>query len=197
VRVYLSERGIEVDQALRSATVGPHVPFARCVVAGLRRLPSHRGATVFRMTPTSEQWDTYSSHKLLTEWGFLNALTEPCAAQDGEADVLVWSMTARRTKLLEPDENPAEDRVLFVPGTSFKVLDVKRPRDGKLGQILMRELAESEIDAEGRVDANRISLDELAMKSLRRCAERWAQAQPKQRVPSVAADRFQALPGLA
>ncbi|WP_433261113.1 hypothetical protein ACQPZF_25950 [Actinosynnema sp. CS-041913] len=197
VQLYLGPEGAEIDRALRTAKVGPHVPFARCVVAGLRRLPSHRGATVFTMTPTSAQWDLYRGRKLLTEWGFVNALSEPCSGQEGNVDVLVWSMTARRTKLLEPEGQPTEDRVLFVPGTSFKVLDATEPTAGGRGQILLRELALSEIDDGGKVDANRASLDDLAMTSLRRCADRWAAAKPKRRIPESLTNRFQALPGLA
>jgi hypothetical protein len=197
VRLYLSEQGVAIDEALRTATVGPHVPFARCVVAGLSRLPSHRGATIFTTTPTDAQWELYKEKRLFTEWGFANSLIEPCSSQEGEVDVLMWSMTARRTKLLEPDDDRTEDRVLFIPGTSFKVLDMVAPTTGVRGQILLRELASSEIDADGRVDSNRISLDELAMASLRRCAEKWAEASPKERVGKASAARFQALPGLA
>lgn len=196
VRLYLSEQGADLDAALRSATVGPHVPFARCVVAGLRRLPTHRGATVFRTTPTSAQWRRYRRRKLLTDWGFVNALTTPYGGQDGTADVLVWSITARRTRLLELDEAPVEDRVLFMPGTSFKVLDLTEPEGDRRGTILLRELAASEIDAEGRVDENRVSLDELAVRSLRRAAQRWASEDPRQLVPDSVADRLRALPGL-
>ncbi|RKT56740.1 hypothetical protein [Saccharothrix australiensis] len=196
VRHYLSAEGADVDRALRAATVGPHVPLARCVVAGLQRLPSHRGSTVFTMTPTSAQWDLYTRHRLFTEWGFLNALTDPCAGLEGSVDVLVWSMTARRTRLLEPDDAPVEDRVLFVPGTSFKVLDVSEPTPGGRGRVLLRELAATEIDADGRVDANRSSLDDLARTALRRSAEAWAGTARPRRVPSPAADRFRRLPGL-
>jgi hypothetical protein len=197
VQVYLSEQGAGLDAALRTATVGPHVPFARCVVAGLERLPSHRGATVFTMTPTPEQWRYYRGRQLFTDWGFVNSLIEPCAGQQGDTDVLVWSITARRTRLLEPDVAPVDERVLFMPGTGFKVLEATEPTADGRGRILMRELAVSEIDNDGRVDAKRISLDELAMTSLHRTAGKWATAPARQRVPDSSVTRFQALPGLA
>jgi hypothetical protein len=197
VQLYLTGRGKAVDDALRTAVVGPHVPFARCVVAGLSRLPSHRGPVVFTASPTPSQWDLYRKHKLLTEWGFLHALTGPPAAGAGEVDVIVWSMTARRTKLLE-DQNGVQERVLFVPGTSFKVLEMIEPQaDGVRGQILMRELTAVEIDPDGRVDPNRISLDELALNSLRRQVEQWAGGAPQVQVNPASADRFGVLPGLA
>ncbi|MFI5735661.1 hypothetical protein ACIA49_36460 [Kribbella sp. NPDC051587] len=198
IRLYLSGEGDHLDQLLRSATVGPHVPFARCVVSGLSRLPSHRGAAVYSTSVAPEEWQLYRSRKLFTEWGFVNALSAPCATQQHEhdVDVAVWSMTARRMKLLELDEHPITDRVLFVPGTSFKVLDLTEPADGQRGQILLRELAAGEIDASGRVDSNRASLDDLALKSLRRCLETWAGAKGEHRVPPTAASRFGLLPGL-
>ncbi|MEU6128255.1 hypothetical protein ABZ805_03680 [Saccharopolyspora sp. NPDC047091] len=197
VRLYLTERGEAIDRSLRTAANGPHVPFARCVVSGLSKLPSHRGATVFSATPTPEQWELYRQRRLVTEWGFTHALTEPSADQDGEIDVLVWSMTARRTKLLELDDaDRADDRVVFVPGTSFKVLETtEATAEEPRRRVLLRELASSEVDEQGRV-AERASLDELATTSLRRCVERWANARPSGTVGESARGRFGALPGL-
>lgn len=196
VRLYLSERGESIDQALRAGENGPHVPFARCVVSGLTRLPSHRGATVFTASPTQRQWELYRQRRLVTEWGFSHALTEPSADQQGEVDVLVWSMTARRTKLLEPGgADRADNRVVFVPGTSFKILEMIEPAGGERGRILLRELSESEVDESGRVNA-RAALDELGVTSLQRCVERWAAAGPRGEVGETAVRRFGSLPGL-
>lgn len=197
VQLYLTDRGKAVDEALRSAQVGPHVPFARCVVAGLSRLPSHRGPAVFSASPTPGQWDLYRDHKLVTEWGFLHALTGPSAVDENGTDVLVWSMTARRTKLLEA-VNGVQERVLFLPGTSFKVLDMIEPQgDGARGRLLLRELTAVEIGEDGRVDPNRVSLDELALNSLRRQVEQWAGGTSPVEVDPASTDRFGALPGLA
>ncbi len=80
------------------------MPFARCVAAGLSRLPSHRGATMIQASPTAARLGHADRPPdLLTEWGFLAALTEPSPDLPGDTDVLIWSMTARRTRLLEPD----------------------------------------------------------------------------------------------
>ncbi|WP_433196004.1 hypothetical protein [Lentzea sp. CA-135723] len=196
IRLYLSGQGDGLDLSLRSGRVGPHVPFARCVVSGLSRLPSHRGAAVFSASPTDREWELYRARRYFTEWGFVHALTTPCAAQrkENETDVLLWSMTARRTRLLEPEEHGVADRVLFVPGTSFKVLDLSPPGQGRRGLVLVRELAAGEIDESGRVDGNRASLDELAVNTLRRSLETWASGEV--RVPAAAASRFGTLPGL-
>ncbi|MBU2668191.1 hypothetical protein KOI35_32235 [Actinoplanes bogorensis] len=197
VRLYLSRRGAGIDNGLRSGVTGPHVPLARCAVAGLSRLPSFRGTTVYRATPDGAEWDRYRERKLVTDWSFVNALTGPCESQEGDTDVLVWSMTARRTALLEPDgDERVEDRVLFLPGTHFKVLELREPSGDERGAVLMREIGANEIGEDGRVDPDRVSLDELAVTSLRRSIERWATADPKRRVGAAAGERFGLLPGL-
>jgi hypothetical protein len=196
VRLYLSPHGAVVDRDLRSGEVGAHVPVARCVVAGLSRLPSHRGPSMFTVSPGPEQWALYRAHSLLTEWGFLNAFAGPYANLDGDTDVLVWSISGRRTRLLEPDGDPVEDRVVFVPGTGFKILELTEPGERTRGLILLREIAPSEIDETGRVDPHRTALDDLALRSLRQELERWAGSQPQRKIGRKAAARFGALPGL-
>lgn len=193
VQLYLSEKGAAIDAGLRAGRNGPHVPVARCVVAGLGRLPSHRGPASVAVSLTERQWAAYRSRKVVTEWGFLHTLTTPVSTEDGDTDILVWSVTARRTKLLEPAEGVA-NRALFVPGTSFKILDLTEPADGKRGLVLLRELTVGEVDETGRVAADRISLDELALQSLRRELETWAETDSRE---SAGTRRFGAIPGLA
>jgi hypothetical protein len=62
--------------------------------------------------------------------------------------------------------------------------------------VLVRELSANEIDSEGRVETDRVSFDELATASLRRCAERWSEEKPTSSVGVQAVARFSALPGL-
>ncbi|WP_406634970.1 hypothetical protein [Amycolatopsis sp. WGS_07] len=200
VQLYLSPKGSTIDAGLRRGANGPHVPVARCVVAGLSRLPSHRGPATFATELPPSAWPLLNSRKVLTEWGFLNALTQPSSTVDGGTDVLVWSITGRRTKLLEPSEGGVENRVLFVPGTSFKVLETREPAAGERGAVLLRELTASEIDETGRVANDRASLDELAMNSLRQTMRTWAEAGEdlvRTVMDEQAAERFGALPGLA
>lgn len=197
VRLHLSQPGAEIDIALRTNVAGPHVPFARCVVSGLNRLPSHRGAAIFAASPTAGQLAVYDRQVVLTEWSFVHALTAPCAAQEGDTDVAIWSMSARRTKLLEPAAESVPDRVVFVPGTSFKVLSMTPPSAGERGQILLRELTAGEITEDGRVDVRRGVLDDMAVTSLTEQLAQWSAATPERRVGEAAAGRFGALPGLA
>ncbi|MFE0023573.1 hypothetical protein [Amycolatopsis sp. NPDC059021] len=195
VRIYLSERGAAIDEGLRGGGVGAHVPVARCVVAGLSRLPSHRGPATFAVSPSPAHWALYRSRRVVTEWGFLGALTGPAADLPGQTDVWVWSMTARRTRLLETGE--ITDRVLFVPGTSFKVLELSEPDGTARGRIMLREVTASEVGESGRLVEGAEELDELALSSLRREVGKWAEKAAPRRVGGEDAARFGTLPGLA
>jgi hypothetical protein len=86
--------------------------------------------------------------------------------------------------------------VLFVPGTSFKLLELKEPQEGDRGLVLLRELTPSEVDETGRVDPNRVSLDELALGSLLRELEVWAESDARRPIDPRAAARLSVLPGL-
>ncbi len=74
VRLYLTGHAQRLDDAVRTATVGPHVPFGRCVAAGLSRLPTYRGATRLRAALADAEWRWYGSRRLVTEWAFCPAL---------------------------------------------------------------------------------------------------------------------------
>jgi hypothetical protein len=197
VRLHLSQPGAAIDMALRTNVVGPHVPFARCVVSGLNRLPSHRGPAIFAASPTAAQLAIYSDRALVTEWSFVHALTAPCAEQEGDTDVVIWSMSARRTKLLEPAVEAVADRVVFVPGTCFKILRLRPATRDERGQILLRELTTGEIAEDGQVDVRPGALDDMAVTSLTEQVEKWSAARPTRRVGDLAATRFGVLPGLS
>ncbi|MFI7499921.1 hypothetical protein ACIBVL_15740 [Streptomyces sp. NPDC049687] len=191
VRLYLSGGTDGIDSAVRGATVGPHVPLARCVASGLRRLPSYRGATLLRTTLSEAEWQWYGKRRLVTEWAFCSALTTAHPEMAGDVDVLIWSMTARRTALLDA---AVPDRVLYLPGTSFKVLGV---RDEERRVLLLRELTGPEIGADGSVDLRRLPLDDIAMTGLEQAATEWHEAKPAAvRLPATAATALRNPPGL-
>ncbi|MGW6911551.1 hypothetical protein [Streptomyces sp. NPDC054940] len=190
VRLYLSGGTDRIDSAVRGATVGPHVPLARCVASGLRRLPSYRGATLLRTTLSEAEWQWYGKRRLVTEWAFCSALTSAHPEMAGDVDVLIWSMTARRTALLDPT---VPDRVLYLPGTSFKVLGV---RDEERRVLLLRELTGPEIGADGSVDIRRLPLDDLAMAGLEQAGTEWRDAKPAVRLPATALGSLRNPPGL-
>ncbi|MEH0581027.1 hypothetical protein QBA54_42895 [Streptomyces sp. B21-108] len=190
VRLYLSGGTDRIDSAVRSAAVGPHVPLARCVASGLRRLPSYRGATVLRTTLSEAEWQWYGKRRLVTEWAFCSALTTAHPDMAGDVDVLIWSMTARRTALLD---TTVPDRVLYLPGTSFKVLGV---REEERRVLLLRELTGPEIGTDGSVDIRRLPLDDLAMAGLEQAGTEWRAAKPAARLPVTALSTLGNPPGL-
>ncbi|MCX4460792.1 hypothetical protein OG585_49610 (plasmid) [Streptomyces sp. NBC_01340] len=159
VRLYLSGDSRGADAAVRAATAGPHVPLARCVTAGLGRLPSYRGPTLLRTRLTDADRAWYREGRLVTEWAFCHARTSLHTGPRGigATDVLIWSMTSRRTTSLDPT---FPDRVLFLPGTVFKVLRTTG------NTVLMREVSPSEITEDGRVDVQQVRFDEIALKGL-------------------------------
>jgi hypothetical protein len=187
VRLYLSPVAAGLDAALRGGEPGPQVSFARCVAAGLARLPTHRGLAMLRADLSAADLAAISARRTLTEWGFTNALTEPAAGLQGSVDILIWSMTGRRTRLLEfGDGTGVPARVLFRPGTRFKVLETTRQR------LLLRELSPDE------PDRGHVPFDDLAASSLQRAAEQWTvSGSPTAALDPAAAERFGRVPGLA
>ncbi|WP_067495039.1 hypothetical protein [Actinoplanes sp. TFC3] len=191
VRLYLSEVGDGVDKALRAGGYGPQVPFARCVSGGLVRLPSHRGATMQVAALSAEELRRIREQRVLRERGFTHALIDPPTGLPGDVDVLIWSMSGRRTRLLEPDgAHHAESRVVFLPGTDFKVLEASAAQATGRGLLLLRELAADESAAD------RVPFDDLALGALHRAIEQARTSGRATSVGQAAADRFLAVPGL-
>jgi hypothetical protein len=165
VRLYLGGDHDQVDAAVRRAAPGPHVPLARCVTAGLRRLPSYRGAALLHAPLTAQERGWYREGRVATEWAFCRASTVPYRLPEDDVLFLVWSMTARRTRLLDPAQ---PDRVLFEPGTRFRVL---RTDPGEPTAVLLRELSAAEPDgpaprSAGGAGGRPAALDALALDGL-------------------------------
>ncbi|BBA96923.1 hypothetical protein RVR_2447 [Actinacidiphila reveromycinica] len=161
VRLYLGGDRRQVDAAVRGATVGPHVPLARCVTSGLRRLPSYRGPALLHARARAEELAWFKEGRVLTEWSFCTASTEPYQVPEGYAIFLIWSMTARRTRLLDPAH---AHRVVFEPGTRFKVLP---PEPDEPTLVLLREASAAEGAEPGSAPGGRSApLDGLARSGL-------------------------------
>ncbi|WP_370942267.1 hypothetical protein AB5J62_24460 [Amycolatopsis sp. cg5] len=174
VRMYLAGGAGDLDSRLRAAMPGPHVAFARCVRSGLARLPVYRGATVATLTPPEALWDFLADAPILTEWGFLTMLSKPSVPSAGDTDVLLWSMTGRLTAALEPKDVQVANRVIFLPGTTFRIVDAIKPAGDSRGTILVRESSSAELNGAGDGVDTGAALDELTRTSLRRAGLRWS-----------------------
>jgi hypothetical protein len=190
LRVYLSGTPQTLDDAIRTAKAGPHVPYGRCVAAGLRRMPSYRGATRLRATLADAEWQWYQNRDVVTEWAFCAAVTSGRLALPGTVEFRIWSATARRTELLEP---LLPGQVLFLPGTSFKVLQVGT---SERREVLLRELSAHEIGSDGRVELGRMPLDEVALTGLEHRAAAWRAEGSSEDLPAGYEHRFGNPPGL-
>ncbi|MET9530448.1 hypothetical protein ABZY02_07730 [Streptomyces sp. NPDC006649] len=196
MRLYLSGSTPDIDAAIRSASSGPHVPLARCATAGMRRLPSYRGGAILRATLNDAERAWYEEGKPVTEYSFLSALSSIRRGLSGNTDVLFWSLTARRTGLLAQE---VPDRLVFMPGTRFKVLRVV---DGDRPAVLLRELGAPEVDEAGNLREERVPLDEIALNGLDQLHTLWKQAESDPEVPvgdplsDEYADAFRSAPGL-
>ncbi|MEU3766179.1 hypothetical protein AB0E55_14065 [Amycolatopsis keratiniphila] len=168
--LYLAGDDPDVDGGLRAGAEGPHVDFARCVAAGLQKLPVHRNVAATVVSPAPGVWDLLRGNPVLREWGFLNLLTVPEEVEDGSTDLVVWSVTGRLTALIEPKDEGLSHRVVFLPGTAFKVIELVEPTEKERGRILMRELVESESREGGGAAAK--ARDDLIGSSLRRFTRR-------------------------
>ncbi|MBW8793168.1 MAG: hypothetical protein JF597_06135 [Streptomyces sp.] len=153
VHLYLTEERRNLDEALAEGVVGGHLSLARCVAAGLRRLPSFRGPATVRTTTVGPVTDWYRENRFVTEQGFWTASASAAALREDRPGFVVWSLTARLTGTVDPS---VPDQLVFLPGTRFKVL---RVIDGRRPLVLMRELFPPEQRTEGQESANATGKD--------------------------------------
>ncbi|WIX98203.1 hypothetical protein QRX60_29510 [Amycolatopsis mongoliensis] len=188
--LYLAGEDPDVDAGLRTGTAGPHVDFGRCVAGGLQKLPPHRKATATVLAPGPGLWELLETGTVLREWGFFHARTVLGPVESGSTDLIVWSLTGRLTTSIEPAEGGVADRVVFPPGTAFKVLEAREPDDVRRGRILLRELTAAEAGENGEA-ADR---DDLVRAALQTFADRGTRAVDP--VPAAQAGRLGRLPGV-
>ncbi|WP_370942214.1 hypothetical protein AB5J62_24205 [Amycolatopsis sp. cg5] len=189
--LYLSGEAPDIDASLRAGAEGPHIGFGRCVADGLRKLPRHREATATVVDPGPEVWALLETGTVVREWGFFHARTVLGPVEAGATDLVVRSLTGRSTSSMESAEDGLTDRVVFLPGTSFKVLEAVAPEGERRGRLLIRELPAAEA---GRVsDSDDVVLAALQAfaREGRRSAEPVSEAFSRHRgtVPGIADGR--------
>ncbi len=136
VRAYLSAAGRpdatgrSVDAVLRGAERRPDedglVLLARCIQAGLGRLPAVVGPVFRSAAPSPGLVGHHRPGDVLVEPAFLAVSTAPMELPGPTVEYVIWSSTARRTTWLGADAAPggSSSDALFVAGTRFVVLAV-------------------------------------------------------------------------
>jgi hypothetical protein len=105
---------------------------------GLRMLPVHRGATGLRATLDEAMRQWYAGQTVVVDPDVCEASALGPRDEPGNTDFLIWSVDGRRTDLLDP---LCPDRVLFLPGSRFRVL---KAEPGIPGVVMMREVGPGE-----------------------------------------------------
>ncbi|MFC7017309.1 hypothetical protein ACFQMH_37620 [Streptomyces viridiviolaceus] len=180
LHLYLTQEWPGVDAAMQNRATDATQALVRCVKAGLLRLPAYRGAAVARPRGLGDAVDRYRSDPLVVDQGFWAVSTEIEAFRGHGGAVRVWSLTGRQTQLVDPDRN----RLVFLPGTRFKVLKVTH---GSSPVVLMRELFPGEPavpDLKGTAGANVKWLDDTTIAELER-VQATAVLGPLERAPGV------------
>lgn len=137
-----------VVDTLRMGRLGRLRPYVACIVSGLNRLPVHNGvATVWGVTgPTGPR--RYRSGDVLVEHGLLDAIANPAKRIEGVTEYLLWSVTGRRVEVADRVAVATEERVIFAPGTPFRVLAVAEAEGDHPQQVLLQEMAGAAADQE-------------------------------------------------
>ncbi|MDX3850969.1 hypothetical protein [Streptomyces sp. AK02-01A] len=159
---------------------GPHA------LKGLAMLPAHHGVVALRADLDEAEAKWYEERFEVTGHGVFSASITGNPGITRNTDLLIWSLTGRRTALLEPE---LPDRVLFAPGTRFEVLDVRVGR-GERTVVMMRELLPAEA-ARGGDSARKL------VRQLEQSLRLWRKDEDSGVVRSRRLDPFAQPPGLA
>jgi hypothetical protein len=137
-----------VVETLRMGRLGRLRPYVACIVSGLNRLPVHNGVAMVwgQSGPTGPR--RYRTGDVLVEHGLLDAIANPTQRVEGTTEYLLWSVTGRRVEVADRVAVATEERVLFPPGTAFRVLAVAEAEGDHPQQVLLQEMAGPAADQE-------------------------------------------------
>ena len=160
VHIYLSGDAEELKDT------GPHGPacYLACLGSGLCRLPSYRGVAVRGGLPEGGL-ERLAPGSVLREPGPVGALPIGTAADlpVRTGGYVIWSSTGRRVRpLLGTTPGVASDEVVFPPGATFRVLEVRSA--GPAPVVLLSEVpgtAPVDDRPSGLDDADRATLERL------------------------------------
>ncbi|MCX5401181.1 hypothetical protein [Streptomyces sp. NBC_00102] len=132
---------------------------------GLRMLPLLPGPTGLRATLDEPMRRWYAEQAVVTDPHACEASTLGPAGAPGNTAFLILSVNGRSTESLDPLR---PDRVIFLPGSRFRVLEAG---PGATGVVMMRELAPEEPPLDRVRDA-------AAVRELTRAWQDWRAGRP-------------------
>jgi len=132
-----------IVETLRKGTLGRLRPYVAAIVSGLNRLPLHQGITTCWSVAPTNVGNRFRTGEVLVEHGILNTHANPQESFDGGVEYLVWSLSGRRVEVVDRRAGVVNERVLFAPATSFKVLAVSESDGSAPMQVLLQEVADS------------------------------------------------------
>lgn len=180
----------EMLRSIRAAGLSTaDTPLLSCLVSGLRRLPALTGPVLRGGPSDPSELAAYQPGTEVAEPGPLLALTDVTIPLRGNAEVLIWSTTARQLQGLTDATCAAA--VMFLPGTTLRVLG--REGNNELTQILMVEVTP------GRHERPDPARDERITSRLRSIAAARLAAPPPPQPPDLgwALPWLAPLPGMA
>ncbi|SDF83066.1 hypothetical protein SAMN05216553_103481 [Lentzea fradiae] len=130
-----------VVDRLRTGNLGRMRPYVACIVSALNRLPVYNGVVAVWGLTGSTGPRRYRSGDVLVEHGLLDAVANPSGRIEGATEYLLWSVTGRRVEVADRVAMATEERVLFTPGTPFRVLAVAEAEGDHPQQVLLQEMA--------------------------------------------------------
>jgi hypothetical protein len=157
VRAYLHEQtagfdAATLDSELRAGTASA---YGLCLAAGLRRLPAHLGAVFVPSADLPAGSVDPASGRLV---GQIRVEAAPLRGSASTGDLtsgglLIWSTSGRRTALLDGESPGAADRVLFLPGSRFRILASDEVTGSGAPLTLLRELGDGPDQPDPDADA--------------------------------------------
>lgn len=139
----------ELTRALRTGDDRLH-SYAACLASGLRRMPTYQGLVLRGTGTKADRASGLRPGDRLADLAPVSAVVpDGGPPMPGDACYAVWSVTGRRVRRLSDDHDDhddhdsydgydAHDEVVFLGGTSFRVLDVRLDSASPL--VLLREL---------------------------------------------------------
>lgn len=140
VSAYLMQDEETVVATLRGGKLGGLRPYVGAVISGMRRLPLHQGITT--CWGAADESPRYRSGDVLVDHGLLNTLANPQGPSDGGVEYLLWSVTGRRVGVVDRRASIVQERVLFAPGTPFKVLAIAEAENEAPMQVMLQEVTD-------------------------------------------------------